>query len=329
MPYPGFTASHSLLRASGGYRSPPPMRHGGPSRITPATAAEGVMIADAAEASALGSMQQADCPTCATGEAAGGEMASYVYAIGALEPRFPSLSIEKEFVQATGRAETARLSDGETLRRVLSERRNRYLLRRLCWVMTIQGQETYIVMPSTPEDYDLLVEALRPTRRPTYSDVVIGLRTGLAPPEMCNGLVVPLVSFSQLYSFEVEELIGAIPVPQGTKKEEFRPKAEEMFYRIVQLADNAGATPEHRALNYLLTRYPAIYAMVDAFQARDFALASVDASPSRLSGVRQVIAVIFTFTHRTTDVVEKQFVRVDVTEEFPFLVTKLQPFFDR
>ena len=120
MPYPGFTASHSLLRASGAYRSPPPMRHGGPPCITPATAAEGAMIVDAAEVPALGSMQQADCPSCAAGEAAGGEMASYVYAIGALEPRFPSLSIEKEFVQATGRAETARLSDGETLRRVLS-----------------------------------------------------------------------------------------------------------------------------------------------------------------------------------------------------------------
>jgi hypothetical protein len=30
-----------------------------------------------------------------------------------------------------------------------------------------------------------------------------------------------------------------------------------------------------------------------------------------------------------TDVVEKYFVRVDVTEEFPFLVTKLSPYYDR
>ena len=32
---------------------------------------------------------------------------------------------------------------------------------------------------------------------------------------------------------------------------------------------------------------------------------------------------------RNTDVVEKFAVRVDVTEEFPFLVTKLSPYFDR
>ena len=39
--------------------------------------------------------------------------------------------------------------------------------------------------------------------------------------------------------------------------------------------------------------------------------------------------VIFSFTDRATDVVEKFFTRVDVTEEFPFLVTKMSPYFDR
>ena len=51
--------------------------------------------------------------------------------------------------------------------------------------------------------------------------------------------------------------------------------------------------------------------------------------PSRLSGVRKVADVIFAYTNRQTDVVEKYFVRVDVTEEFPFLVTKLSPYYTR
>ena len=45
------------------------------------------------------------CPTCASG--AGSMPVSYVYAIGRIEARFPRLSVEKEFAQATGRAETA------------------------------------------------------------------------------------------------------------------------------------------------------------------------------------------------------------------------------
>ena len=38
--------------------------------------------------------------------------------------------------------------------------------------------------------------------------------------------------------------------------------------------------------------------------------------------------VIFSFTNRQTDVIEKFFTRVDVTEEFPFLVTKMSPYYD-
>jgi hypothetical protein len=33
--------------------------------------------------------------------------------------------------------------------------------------------------------------------------------------------------------------------------------------------------------------------------------------------------------NRLTDVPEKHFIRVDVTEEFPFLVTKLSPYYNR
>jgi hypothetical protein len=76
-------------------------------------------------------------------------------------------------------------------------------------------------------------------------------------------------------------------------------------------------------------RYQAIYAnAADAF-ARNASLSAVDVRPSPLSGTRKVVDVIFSYTNRTTDVTEKFFVRVDVTEEFPFLVTKLSPYYDR
>jgi hypothetical protein len=97
----------------------------------------------------------------------------------------------------------------------------------------------------------------------------------------------------------------------------------------MQMADNAGATDEHRALNYLSVRYQAIYAnAADAF-ARNESLTSVDVQPSPLSGTRNVVDVIFTYTNRATDVDEQFFVRVDVTEEFPFLVKKLSPYYGR
>ena len=42
-----------------------------------------------------------------------------------------------------------------------------------------------------------------------------------------------------------------------------------------------------------------------------------------------VVDVVFSYTSRQTDVTEKYFVRVDVTEEFPFLVTKLSHYYER
>jgi hypothetical protein len=78
---------------------------------------------------------QTGCPTCGSvvPEAVGGSAAAaFVYAIGRVEARFPNLSAEKEFAQATGRADTAGQTDQQTFSTVLSRRENRYLARQLC-----------------------------------------------------------------------------------------------------------------------------------------------------------------------------------------------------
>jgi hypothetical protein len=99
--------------------------------------------------------------------------------------------------------------------------------------------------------------------------------------------------------------------------------------RILQMTDNAGATADHRALNYLAMRYPGIYAKAAEEFARDCSLSGVDVRPSPLSGTRDIVDVIFSYTNRNTDFTEKFCVRCDVTEEFPFLVSKLSPYYDR
>jgi hypothetical protein len=253
----------------------------------------------------------------------------FVYALGRVEPRFPTLSVEKEFAQVAGRDSTIGLTDQQALHSLIRERSNRYLARELCWVFSVEGLETYILHPRDPADLDLLVEAVRPLSRQTDVDVVVGVLGPIATPDSCNGLQVPIVGFDQLYSFDVDSLIKSIPRPRGVKADQFEPAAEELFMRIAQIADNAGSTDEDRALNYLSVRYPAIYHSAAERVASGSTLSSVEVRPSRLSGVRAIVEVVFSYTDRATDVTEKEFVRVDVTEEFPFLVTKLSPYFDR
>ena len=277
---------------------------------------------DLAEAPPAG---EAPCPTCATASMP----ASHVYTIGRIEARFPRLSVEKEFAQATGRSETAGQTDQQTFYNVLSKPENRYLARQLCWVLMIQGLETYIVHPRDFRDFDRLVEAIRPQPSPMDIDVVIGVLGPLAPPDLCNGLMVPIVVFDQVYSFDRDALIKAIPRSEKMTQKQFEAAATEVLDRILQMTDNAGATDDHRALNYLALRYPGIYAKTAEEFARDFSLTRVDVLPSPLRGTRRLVDVIFSYTNRNTDFTEKFFVRTDVTEEFPFLVTKLSPYYDR
>jgi hypothetical protein len=254
---------------------------------------------------------------------------SYVYAIGRVQLRFPSVGVEKEFAQAIGKAETVGLSDRQTMQTALSQKHNRYLARQMCWVLTVEGLETYILRPRDPTDLDLLIEALSPSSRPTDINVIIGVRGPIATPEMCNGLMVPIVAVDQIYSFDIDGLLKSIPKPESTPAKQFNATAEELFYRIMQMADNAGATDEHRALNYLSVRYPAIYEKTTEMHGQECSLSAVEVRPSRLSGARKIVDVVFSYTNRKNDVTEKYFVRADVTEEFPFLVSKMSPYYER
>src|SRR5262245_21386070 len=101
---------------------------------------------------------------------------TYVYALGRIEARFPNLAAEKEFVQATGRTDTAGKTDQQAFQAVLSRRENRYLARQLCWVLTIQGLDTYLLVPRDSSDLGLLVDSIRRVPGPNDIDLVIGTR---------------------------------------------------------------------------------------------------------------------------------------------------------
>lgn len=262
------------------------------------------------------------CPT-------GGEMTPrFIYVLGSIHARFPTLDVEKEFAQAVREGKTANLTDQQVLSGIVSQEENLYLAREICWVFTVEGIDTYILVPRTDKELSQLVEAIKPVKGVDV-DVVTGVRGPIASPEMCNGLQVPIVICDRIYSFDIEAFINAIPKPEGMKDEPFRQAARELFTRIQQLTDNTGAMDEHRAVNYVALRYPAIYAHTMQMFAVNQSLTSVDVRTSRLSNTRRIVDVILSYINRNTDVIEKYFIRVDVSGKWPFLVTKLSPFYDR
>ncbi|MBH5333340.1 hypothetical protein IHE55_00395 [Streptomyces pactum] len=254
---------------------------------------------------------------------------AFVYALGRIEARFPSLAVEKEYAQVVAGAESVDLTDDEALHRVLSDPQNRYLARQMCYVLTVQGLDAYLLRPVDPVDFSLLVEAVRPVSSPLDIDVVIGRRGPLAPPELCNGLTVPVVAFDQIYSFAGADLVKAVERPEKIPAKGFETAAGKLLERLMQVGDNAGTEDEHRAINYLAVRNEDVYRNTVSAYAEGSTLSAVEVLPSRLSGTRKVLDVVFSYTGRKTDVTEKSFVRVDVTEEFPFMVTHWSPYYDR
>jgi hypothetical protein len=307
---------------------PVPASHG--NAVPPALSAENPATAATVTPQAA---VPAACPTCSAAQAgAQAAMPSCVYVIGHIEPRFPLLSIEKEVRQATARAGASKVTDREVMAKLLRDPANKYIVRRLCWVLSVQGVETYILIPQDG-DFQPLIDAYRAEPNPGDLELVIGVRGPIANPEICNGLLVPIVVFDQIYVFDRASLLKAIPKPtEKTEKEadkKFDTAAGEMFDRIISQSDNAGATDADRALNYLAVRYDRIYSLAAEQFGANASFTAIDVLPSPLSGTRKIVDVVFSFTDRATDVVTKFFTRVDVTECFPFLVTKMSRYYDR
>ena len=211
-----------------------------------------------------------------------------------------------------------RPSDREAVRKVLSRPENVYIARELCWLLTIDGNDAYVVIPRDNLDLLALIESLRPTPRATDVDILVGVLGVRAPPSACNGVTLPTVLMSRTYSFDIDSFVKSLPRPEKITDEQFNSVTEEAFGRILQLGDNLGTKDEHRGVNYLATRYPAIYVEIASRALREFSLSAVDVKPSSTSAVRNIFDVVFSFTDRRTDFVDRMFARVDATELFPF-----------
>ena len=175
----------------------------------------------------------------------------FIYALGKIEARFPSQGVEKEFAQVAGRTPSKGKTDREMMQAVLSAPENRYLARQLCWVLTLQGLETYLLAPRDPVD-------LRPadpdgarhaaTERSRRRHRAARRDRAARDVQWAHGADCHLRPDLLLRPRRADQGDSA---PAEVPAKEFQSAAEELFDRIMQITDNAGATDEHRALNYL------------------------------------------------------------------------------
>jgi len=264
------------------------------------------------------------CAACAERSAAQSE--GFVYVIGRLETRFPSLGIEREFQHRQAQLPESLgpgLGQGERVRRVLAA--NRHLLPRMGYVFMVTGFPAYVVAPTSAYLRDDLLEAVAHAGDPDRWCVLIGRLGPVAAPSVCAGVLAPMVACDQLLVFSVdgwleslEERLARVLNERRIDRQVLDTTAQELFGQVVQSTENVGATDSHRALNYVLMQHPGLVLAAAERSGRQ-SLDRIETRSIHGLGSRRLVTVVITFVDRATGVAERLFCRVDVTEEWPFI----------
>ena len=268
---------------------------------------------------------------CTCHEADAG-LSGFVYAIGTIEADYPNVAIEREMQILAHHLEVDFEPERDVSTRPTEDRRwqhvvlskdrklTRYIARQLRWRLTVEGFPVFVLSPGDPYNFDDLIDALA---RPKY-----------AKPERGGGKRAAVPKASLIESPLDLDVVVGIAGPQTS--EGIALLADQIFQLdrnqlapggltcFSQLADNHGLTDEDRAYNFLAARY-----VPPLSQVQGFDLSGMRVTPSRLgSGTGRIVRAIYTFRNAT--MAEREyFVRVDVTNEFPMIVSPWQQYVER
>jgi hypothetical protein len=263
---------------------------------------------------------------------------------------------------------TEQSDPGQSLRdwyyRVLQRPEARYIARQVCWILKVQGQPAFYLSLRDLNDLPDLIKSLSLPEdhgNDYYNDLAVFVgSSSLIPVETCPGVSAPVLAVDQLFRFSLDAMFdhaydhivdklkkkkGDLPKEEeDSRRNESKKKLKEIFHILAQSSDNFGDTYEGRALNYLAVRYAPVYehyflkcqylpdAADDADPDRFYYLASVTVTPSPLTRVsvgKHIVDVIISYQNPKNSVIQKYFVRVDVSYMFPMIVNHYSPYIDR
>ncbi len=269
---------------------------------------------------------------------------TFIYALGRVSYIYPNDSVKNEVNQARFRADIpADMWESEALAKLLSDDNKSefyYLATKLCWIFTLDRMEVYILIPSTATLLDGLINTLTSAARdfrkkliqePTV-DLIIGKKGPISPPGMCGNLVLPLADLDQVSTYKVQDIVKRIKQEWNNKlgvpKDSFEKYIDNIFEKMLEAAHNEGATDEQRAVNYLIIRASSIYIESAKLQHRSLMLENISSLPVKDVGTRKIAEVVFDYRSKLPGgLLERYSIKVDVTGQFPFLVSGFSSYY--
>jgi hypothetical protein len=253
---------------------------------------------------------------------------SNIYAIGRIRHYFPSKDVEKQYQQLLPSPFPSNLTtEDQRIQYVLQQ--NPFLAREMGWAFAVEDVHIYSLIAASTIELNAFIASIVPSTPGTAPfDVIVGMQE----PNLSGGL--PGVTVNWTFQFTVPELAQTVNAKLTSQKVHSLPSLSqitEIFDNLLQLANNTGDADEHRALNYVSVNYPDVYVPQSTGMSNPSSsyFLGVDTRHSALGGDRAIIDVILNYRDSANGLTSSYFTSVDVTGQFPFLVTRLQPYFER
>jgi len=311
---------------------------------TEATDLPTITAAADAQSDVLGAVAPQACASCGSkpapaGPAPAGQAGipgprpagpSFVFAAGVIEPLFCSRAVEEEFTRLRGNINAAGLSDQQALRKVLKDKEHFYLAQSMGWTFSVGNVVTYLLAPSVPGEVGQFLDTLEDEPDPARIHLALGVKGPLAPPERCNGMMLPIVVVHKLWVTKKSTLVAAIQDQrrEKTSAKEFAVVAEEIFDRLIDRAASEGSSHEQRAITFAAFCCPQVYNLVVEYYEKNYSLKRVYAQRAPVTSLRAMTDVRFVFEDRTRDREDTWSLLIDTQEMFMFPVSKLRQRFD-
>lgn len=285
-------------------------------------------------------VEQGKCTTCS-----GTKERQFIYALGNVNHLWKSLSIEKEYDQVekleNERVKLAvdkkydilsmsdmRKGDEEVEHR--RYRKYRYLARQSTWVFSIGDVGVFVIEPKDDLEIDQLIESLKPLEGDQGSQilyqVLIGEVESISDPKEYSGLTLPLVRFDNLYKFTRGQLVDSLKPPAGMPVEKFKTYCNTFLNGISVLSENSGMQDEHRVINYLIVRVSDLYKIIAQEQADGYTFKGLDMKQV-YHITRKMYDVFLIFSGKEIQIEKRYVIRIDITEQYPFVSIPLKQFF--
>lgn len=350
MKLPLLQAHHGAAAPAGPYREEPRARTDALARMAPAW-----QIAPMAPGASGG-------PGAAAGRPApsGSAPPRYVYMMSqGVRPSFPSLSVEKAFRQALPADQADLPLTKDMFFDVLGRTQNLYIAREMCWLSSAQGTTNYVVAPRSQEELIGLIASIDPgdletrtkegtTPVPVRSGdsplpVLVGARGPTAPPGMCNGVELPVLTCMRVINLTWRSMVATIEQALLSKYSDEKDRtriienAGELWRVMYETCNGDGDGDDKRALVYVAINYMEVYVRTyqmmtgqwlgDRTQIHEdplatYALSSVRAMPASVQGDRKLVNVVFDYQRLDNHygaMTQQYACTVDVTGLYPFI----------